>query len=465
MVTSSQQPAASSQRSTAGGAEQPSLLKTRNIGIVAHIDAGKTTTTERILFYTGRVHKIGEVHDGTTVMDWMEQERERGITITAAATTCFWNNHRFNIIDTPGHVDFTAEVERSLKVLDGAVVVFCAVGGVEPQSETVWRQADKYKVPRLAFINKLDRVGSNFDEVTKQIRERLGAHAHPIVYPIGKEDRFDGLLDLVNMRALRWLDGSLQPDVSEIPAELKEQADTLRHSLIEAVGEVDESILEKYVNEQPISNDELRAAIRRSTIHQDDESQKRPRFVPVLGGSSFKNKGVQPVLDAVCDYLPSPLELRPMIGHDPRTGDEKLREAKNDAPFAALAFKIAKDPFVGKLTFIRVYSGIMTSGSYAYNATKNEQERIGKLLRMHANKQEIVDVVHAGDIAAAVGLKKTTTGDTICDPKDPVVFERISFPEPVISMAIEPKTKADQEKLGMSLARFQEEDPTFRVRT
>jgi len=446
---------ATSQTMQTSEVQQPTLAQTRNIGIVAHIDAGKTTTTERILYFTGRVHKMGEVHEGTTVMDWMEQERERGITITAACTTCFWHQHRINIIDTPGHVDFTAEVERSLKVLDGAVVVFCGVGGVEPQSETVWRQADRYKVPRLAFVNKLDRVGSGFFEVFKQIRERLGAHAHPLMIPIGTEEHFEGMIDLVHLRALRYPEDALEPVEEDVPVALKETAERWRHTLIEAVGEVDEAIMERYVHDQPVSPQVLQEAIRRATITHS--------FVPVLGGSSYKNKGVQPLLDAVCWYLPSPLELPPATGHDPKTHELRSRPPTNDAPFAALAFKVASDPFVGKLTYIRVYSGMMTSGSYVYNATKHEQERIGKLVRMHSNKQEIVEEVHAGDIAAAVGLKKTITGDTLCDPKAPIVFERIEFPEPVISMAIEPKTKADQDKLAMALAKFQMEDPTFRV--
>jgi elongation factor G len=446
---------------------QVALGKTRNIGIMAHIDAGKTTTTERILFYTGITYKIGEVHEGTAVMDWMEQEQERGITITSAATTCFWREHRINIIDTPGHVDFTAEVERSLRVLDGAVAVFDAVAGVEPQSETVWRQADKYRVPRICFVNKMDRIGADFKRTLDQIGTKLQGNAVAIQLPIGSEDRFTGAVDLVGMKAITYKDETMGADyiVADIPADMAEEAAQYREQLIEKVSEKDDAILEKYLHGQEITEDEIKAALRKATT-ESVRADKAP-FVPVLCGSAFKNKGVQPLLDAVVDYLPSPLDVPPIVGIDPNNpeGDPIERLAADDAPFSALAFKIMTDPFVGQLTFIRVYSGVMTSGSSVYNATKQKTERIGRLLKMHANKREEIKEVYAGDIAAAVGLRSVTTGDTICDEKKPVVLESMDFPEPVISLAIEPKTKADQEKLGMGLAKLMAEDPTFRVKT
>jgi elongation factor G len=434
---------------------------------MAHIDAGKTTTTERILFYTGITYKIGEVHDGTAVMDWMEQEQERGITITSAATTCFWRDHRINIIDTPGHVDFTAEVERSLRVLDGAVAVFDAVAGVEPQSETVWRQADKYRVPRICFVNKMDRIGADFKRTLEQITTKLGSNPVAIQLPIGSEDKFAGVIDLVKMKAIRYKDETLGADylVEEIPAEYQEEAQYYREQLIEKVSEASDELLEKYLHGQPISEDEIKAVIRKRTI--ESVRKDAAPFVPVICGSAFKNKGVQPLLDAVVDYLPSPLEIPAISGLDPRKAEETLveRPAKDDAPFAALVFKIMTDPFVGQLAFIRVYSGVLESGSSAYNSTKQRSERIGRLLKMHANKREEIKEVYAGDIAAVVGLKNVTTGGTICDEKEPVVLESMDFPEPVISLAIEPKTKADQEKLGVGLQKLMAEDPTFRVRT
>jgi elongation factor G len=446
---------------------QVSLNRCRNIGIMAHIDAGKTTTTERILFYTGITYKIGEVHDGTAVMDWMEQEQERGITITSAATTCFWRDHRINIIDTPGHVDFTAEVERSLRVLDGAVAVFDAVAGVEPQSETVWRQADKYRVPRICFVNKMDRIGADFKRTLEQITTKLGSNPVAIQLPIGSEDKFAGVIDLVKMKAIRYKDETLGADylVQEIPAEYQEEAQHYREQLIEKVSEASDELLEKYLHGQPISEDEIKAVIRKRTI--ESVRKDAAPFVPVICGSAFKNKGVQPLLDAVVDYLPSPLEIPAISGLDPRKAEETLveRPAKDDAPFAALVFKIMTDPFVGQLAFIRVYSGVLESGSSAYNSTKQRSERIGRLLKMHANKREEIKEVYAGDIAAVVGLKNVTTGGTICDEKEPVVLESMDFPEPVISLAIEPKTKADQEKLGVGLQKLMAEDPTFRVRT
>jgi elongation factor G len=444
-----------------------SLDRCRNIGIMAHIDAGKTTTTERILFYTGITYKIGEVHEGTAVMDWMEQEQERGITITSAATTCSWRDHRINIIDTPGHVDFTAEVERSLRVLDGAVAVFDSVAGVEPQSETVWRQADKYRVPRICFVNKMDRIGANFERTFEQIKSKLQGNPVAVQFPIGTEDKFVGIVDVVKMKAIRWNDETLGADyvVDEIPADLKDQAHHYREQLIEKVSEVDDQILEKYLHGQEIPEDRIKAALRRRTI----ESVRKDggAFVPVVCGSAFKNKGVQPLLDAVVDYLPSPLEIPAMVGIDPNgaEGATTERPAKDDAPLAALAFKIMTDPFVGQLTFIRVYSGVMTSGMAVYNATKQKSERIGRLLKMHANKREEIKEVYAGDIAASVGLKSVSTGDTVCDEKKPVILEAMDFPEPVISLAIEPKTKADQEKLGLGLGKLMAEDPTFRVKT
>ena len=434
------------------------LEKIRNIGIMAHIDAGKTTTTERILFYTGRVHKLGETHDGSATMDWMVQEQERGITITSAATTCQWKGHSINIIDTPGHVDFTVEVERSLRVLDGAIAVFCSVGGVEPQSETVWRQADKYGVPRIAYINKMDRVGADFFRGVSMISERLASNPVPIQIPIGSEDKFKGIVDLVSMKAIVYTDDlGTTSDIGDIPEELIPLAEEYREKLLEAVAEVDDNLMEKYLNGEEISEQEIKKAIRQGTIGL--------KFIPVLCGSSFKNKGVQPLLDAVVDFLPSPLDVPAIIGTNPETGEEEIRKSDESAPFAALAFKIMADPYVGKLTFFRVYSGTLTSGSYIYNAVKGKKERIGRILRMHANHREEVEEVHAGDIAAAVGIKDVSTGDTLCDEKNKIVLEAIQFPEPVIDIAIEPKTKADQEKLGSALAKLAEEDPTFKMHT
>jgi elongation factor G len=446
---------------------QSPLSRTRNIGIMAHIDAGKTTTTERILFYTGITYKIGEVHEGTAVMDWMEQEQERGITITSAATTCFWRDHRINIIDTPGHVDFTAEVERSLRVLDGAVAVFDAVAGVEPQSETVWRQADKYRVPRICFVNKMDRIGADFTRTLEQIGTKLGGNAVAIQLPIGSEDKFIGLVDLVKMKAIVYTDETMGADynVAEIPADMMADAQHYREQLIEKVSEADDKLLEKYLHGQEITEEEIKAALRKRAIQS--VRHEKAVFVPVICGSAFKNKGVQPMLDAVVDYLPSPLDVPPIIGLDPTKAEPTQieRPASDDAPFSALAFKIMTDPFVGQLCFIRVYSGVMSSGSSIYNATKQKTERAGRLLKMHANKREEIKEVYAGDIAACVGLRSVTTGDTICDEKHPVVLESMDFPEPVISLAIEPKTKADQEKLGMGLGKLMAEDPTFRVKT
>ncbi len=434
------------------------LTHLRNIGIMAHIDAGKTTVTERILYYTGKTHRIGEVHDGTAVMDWMEQERERGITITSAATTCFWRNCQINIIDTPGHVDFTVEVERSLRVLDGGVVVFCAVGGVEPQSETVWRQADRYKVPRLAFVNKMDRVGADFYNVVSMMESRLGATPCPLQIPYGAEGNFKGIIDLVEMKAVVWEDETLGAKFhdEEIPEELMDEAQQWRERMLEAVSEVDDSLMEKYLEGEEITPDELIPAIRKGTIEM--------AFTPVLCGSAFKNKGVQPLLDAVVNYLPSPVDIEAVEGTNPDTGEIEKREASEDAPFAALAFKVMVDPYVGQLVFFRVYSGVMTSGSTVYNSVRMKRERIGRLLQMHANKRNEVTEVRAGDIAAAVGLKLTLTGDTLCDPDHPIVLESMEFPEPVISVAIEPKTKADQEKLGGALSRLSQEDPSFKVK-
>ncbi len=433
------------------------LEKTRNIGIMAHIDAGKTTTTERILYYTGVTYKIGEVHEGTAVMDWMVQEQERGITITSAATTCFWKDHRINIIDTPGHVDFTIEVERSLRVLDGAVAVFDAVAGVEPQSETVWRQANKYGVPRIAFMNKMDRVGADFFMSVKTMVDRLGANPVPIQIPIGAEDKFRGPIDLVRGKAIYFDDETLGAKYveDEIPQELLPVAREYREKMLEALADVDENIMEKFLGGEEITVEEIKRAIRKGTIEM--------RITPVLCGSAFKNKGVQMLLDAIVDYLPSPLDIPPVKGVNPIDGSEIERKASPDEPFAALAFKIMTDPYVGQLTFIRVYSGVLSAGSYVYNSTKDSKERIGRLLRMHANKREEIKEVAAGDIAAAVGLKNTLTGDTLCDEKAPIVLEAIEFPEPVISVAIEPKTKADQEKLSQSLAKLAQEDPSFRV--
>lgn len=434
------------------------LEKTRNIGIMAHIDAGKTTTTERILFYTGKVHKLGEVHEGTATMDWMEQEQERGITITSAATTCEWKGHRINIIDTPGHVDFTVEVERSLRVLDGAIAVFCAKGGVEPQSETVWRQADKYRVPRIAYVNKMDIMGANFFNVIEMMKERLGANPVAIQVPIGKEDTFRGIVDLLTMKAIIYVDdlGKVSQE-TEIPDDTKDIAEEYRIKLLEAVAETDEDIMMKYLEGEEITVEELKKAIRKATINM--------QMTPVLCGSSYRNKGVQPLLDAVVDYLPSPVDIAAVKGFSPDTGEEIERKTSEDEPFCALAFKIMSDPYVGKLTFLRVYSGVLHAGSYVYNSTKNKKERVGRLLHMHANHREDVDAVYAGDICAAIGLSNTTTGDTLCDENHPIVLESMEFPEPVIQVAIEPKTKADQEKMGIALQRLSEEDPTFKVST
>jgi len=435
------------------------LDKYRNIGIMAHIDAGKTTTTERILYYTGVSHKIGEVHEGTATMDWMEQEQERGITITSAATTCSWRDYNINIIDTPGHVDFTIEVERSLRVLDGAVAVFCSVGGVEPQSETVWRQADKYGVPRLAFINKMDRVGADFFRGIQMIKDRLKANPLPIQIPVGKEENFKGIVDLVRMKAIIWNDESLgaKYDEIEIPAELLDEANEYREKMIEEISSHDDALMEKYLSGEVLSETEIMSAIRSGTI--------AIKFCPVICGSSFKNKGVQNLLDAVVDYMPSPLDIPAIKGVDVDSGAEIERTASDAEPFSALGFKIMTDPFVGQLTFFRVYSGVVAAGSYVYNSTKGKKERIGRILKMHANKREEVKEVYAGDIAAAVGLKYTTTGDTLCDEEKQVILESIEFPEPVISIAIEPKTKAEQEKLGFGLQKLASEDPSFRVKT
>ena len=434
------------------------LQDIRNIGIMAHIDAGKTTTTERILYYTGKTHKLGEVHEGTTVMDWMPQEQERGITITSAATTCFWQNHRINIIDTPGHVDFTIEVERSLRVLDGAVAVFSAVEGVEPQSETVWRQANKYHVPRIAFVNKMDRTGADFFEVVKEIQERLIAHPVCLQIPIGSEDTFKGLVDLVEMTALVWQSDDLGAsfEVQAIPDDLQPQAQEYRDKLVEAAAECDEQLTDKYINGEEVGAEELRRAIRKGCLSM--------QLIPVTCGASFKNKGVQPMLDAIVNFLPSPLDKPPVEGKDPENLDEVLtRKASLDEPFSALAFKIMNDSFVGQLTYFRVYSGRVESGTMVYNAAKGKKERLGRLLQMHANKREDVTTACAGEIVAAVGLRFTTTGDTLCNEAKPILLEKMEFPEPVISIAIEPKTKADQEKLANALARLAMEDPSFRV--
>ena len=435
------------------------LEKTRNIGIMAHIDAGKTTTTERILYYTGINYKIGEVHEGTATMDWMVQEQERGITITSAATTCLWRDHRVNIIDTPGHVDFTIEVERSLRVLDGTVAVFCSVGGVEPQTETVWRQADKYGVPRIAFVNKMDRLGADFFRVVKMIEDRLGARPVALQLPIGSEEKFAGIIDLVQMKAVIWEDDSLGAKfrVEAIPESMIAEAHQYHDKLLEAVADCDEAIMEKYLEGKEIGESDLRRAIRNAAL--------AIKIVPVLCGSAFRNKGVQPLLDAVVDYLPSPLDIPPVKGINPNSQAVEERPAKDDAPFSALAFKIMTDPFVGTLSFFRVYSGSLSSGAAIYNSTKSKRERIGRLLKMHANKREEIKEVYAGDIAAAVGLKTATTGDTLCDESHPIVLESIDFPDPVISIAIEPKSKADQERLGLSLQKLATEDPSFRVRT
>ncbi len=435
---------------------------------MAHIDAGKTTTTERVLFYTGITYKIGEVHEGTAVMDWMEQEQERGITITSAATTCFWRDHRINIIDTPGHVDFTVEVERSLRVLDGAVAVFDAVSGVEPQSETVWRQADKYRVPRICFINKMDRIGADFKETFSQFTSKLQGNPVAIQLPIGAEDKFKGVIDLVRMKALVYKDETMGADyeVQDIPADMLAEAKEYREKLVEKVSEADDKLLEKYLGGEELTEAEIKAAIRKRCI--ESVRKEESPFVPVVCGTAFKNKGVQPMLDAVVDYLPSPLDIPSVKGIDPNTAEAAEpveRKADDKDAFSALAFKIMTDPFVGQLTFFRVYSGTLTSGSSVINSTKGKTERIGRLLKMHANKREEIKEVNAGDIAAAVGLKSTTTGDTLCDEKQPIILERMVFPEPVISLAIEPKTKADQEKLGQGMAKLMAEDPTFRVNT
>jgi elongation factor G len=434
------------------------LARTRNIGIIAHIDAGKTTTTERILYYTGKTYKIGEVHEGTAVMDWMEQERERGITITAAATTAEWNDHKINIIDTPGHVDFTVEVERSLRVLDGGVVVFDGVAGVEPQSETVWRQADRYNVPRICFVNKLDRTGADFWRTVDMIRDRLGAHPVPLQLPLGREASFHGVIDLIKNVAYEFgPDADTPPQEVPIPADEAETAAQHREVLVERIVEQDEALMERYLAEDQISAEELVAALRQATI--------AGQLVPVLCGSALRNKGVQLLLDAIVDYLPSPLDVPPVAGVDPRTEEPVLRNPSPGEPAAALAFKIVADPHVGKLAYVRVYSGVIEKGSYVLNSTKDERERVGRLLQMHANKREEIDRVEAGDIAAIIGLKSTVTGDTLCAPDKPLILESIKFPEPVIHVAIEPKSKADQDKLGIALQRLGEEDPTFKVRT
>ena len=435
-----------------------SLALTRNIGIMAHIDAGKTTTTERILFYTGRTHKIGETHEGTATMDWMQQEQERGITITSAATTAFWKGHRINIIDTPGHVDFTVEVERSLRVLDGSVTVFCAKGGVEPQSETVWRQADNYRVPRMAYVNKMDITGADFYNVVSMMKDRLKCNAVPIQLPIGAEDTFTGIIDLVTMKAEIYKDDlGKEFDVTDIPADMKDKADEYHAALVEAAAETDEELMMKYLDGEELTVEEIKGAIRKATIDNT--------MVPVTCGTSYRNKGVQMLLDAIIDYMPAPTDVPHIKGVDPRTEEEVERPSSDDAPFAALAFKIATDPFVGKLCFFRVYSGTVNAGTSVYNSTKDNNERIGRILQMHANHRQDIETCYAGDIAAAVGLKATTTGDTLCDAKNPVILETMVFPEPVISLAIEPKTKAGQEKMGIALAKLAEEDPTFRTYT
>ncbi len=435
-----------------------SLEKTRNIGIMAHIDAGKTTTTERILFYTGVNHKIGEVHDGAATMDWMDQEQERGITITSAATTCYWKGHRINIIDTPGHVDFTVEVERSLRVLDGAIAVLTARGGVEPQTETVWRQAEKYGVPRMAYVNKMDSTGADFFNVMQMMQERLNANPVAIQLPIGVEDTFRGVVDLVKMDAIIYEDdlGKVSDEVA-IPDDLKEQAEEYHDKLLEALAETDDGLMEKYLGGEELTEDEIRAALRKATI--------ACQICPVTCGSSFKNKGVQPMLDAVVAYMPAPTDIPDIKGVNPETGEEESRPSSDDAPFAALAFKIMADPFVGKLAFFRVYSGTLDAGSYVFNSTKNRKGRLGRILQMHANHRAEITKVYSGDIAAAVGLKDTTTGDTLCDEDHPIILESMVFPDPVISVAVEPKTKDDQEKMGIALQRLAEEDPTFRVHT
>ncbi|GAA9754116.1 elongation factor G [Helicobacter pylori] len=440
-------------------ARKTPLNRIRNIGIAAHIDAGKTTTSERILFYTGVSHKIGEVHDGAATMDWMEQEKERGITITSAATTCFWKDHQINLIDTPGHVDFTIEVERSMRVLDGAVSVYCSVGGVQPQSETVWRNANKYGVPRIVFVNKMDRIGANFYNVENQIKLRLKANPVPINIPIGAEDTFIGVIDLVQMKAIVWNNETMgaKYDVEEIPSDLLEKAKQYREKLVEAVAEQDEALMEKYLGGEELSIEEIKKGIKTGCLNMS--------LVPMLCGSSFKNKGVQTLLDAVIDYLPAPTEVVDIKGIDPKTEEEVFVKSSDDGEFAGLAFKIMTDPFVGQLTFVRVYRGKLESGSYVYNSTKDKKERVGRLLKMHSNKREDIKEVYAGEICAFVGLKDTLTGDTLCDEKNAVVLERMEFPEPVIHIAVEPKTKADQEKMGVALGKLAEEDPSFRVMT
>ena len=447
--------------------EKYPIEKIRNIGFIAHIDAGKTTTTERVLYYTGLTHKIGSIDEGTTVMDWMAQERERGITITSAATTCFWKptyrqddswTCRINIIDTPGHIDFTAEVQRSLRILDGAVVIFDGVAGVEPQSETVWHQADKYNVPRMCFINKMDRMGASFERSLESIKERLTPHAVPINIPIGAEDKFEGVIDLIQMKAVYFEGDSGEKVVmKEIPSALQEEARKWREQLLEKVAEQDEKLLERYLENQEIQEEEIRKVLREATI--------KGNIVPVLCGASFRNKGVQPLLDAIVEYLPSPQDLPPVQGIHPKTGETVVRKPDVNEPFSALVFKVAVDPYVGTLTYFRVYSGSFKKGSYIYNATKNIQERVGRLIRMHANHREEIEEIKAGDIAATVGLKDTSTGDTLCDPNNPIILEKITFPEPVISMKIEPETKADQEKMSLVLKKLSEEDPTFKVKT
>ena len=440
----------------------------RNMGIMAHIDAGKTTTTERILFYTGISHKIGEVHDGAAVMDWMEQEQERGITITSAATTCFWqgmdgkrSRYRINIIDTPGHVDFTIEVERSLRVLDGACAVFCAVGGVEPQSETVWRQADKYKVPRIAFVNKMDRSGASFSSVVEQMRSRLGANPLPVQLPIGAEDKFEGVIDLVGMRSIRWEEENMGVNFSmgDIPDDMKEECEALHSELQESAAEANDELMEHYLEEGSLSEEQIKSGLRLRTIGSE--------ITPVFCGSAFKNKGVQALLDGVVDYLPSPLDVPPVNGSEPGNGESEavVRESSDDSPFSSLAFKIATDPFVGNLCFFRVYSGVVKSGDAVYNSTRQKKERLGRIVQMHANSREEISEVRAGDIAAAIGLKDVTTGDTLCTPKEPVVLERMEFPDPVMSIAVEPRSKEDQEKMGIALSRLAQEDPSFKVAT
>ena len=439
-------------------AREYSLEKTRNIGIMAHIDAGKTTTTERILFYTGVNHKIGEVHDGAATMDWMVQEQERGITITSAATTCHWKDHRINIIDTPGHVDFTVEVERSLRVLDGAVTVLTARGGVEPQTETVWRQAEKYNVPRMAYVNKMDITGADFYNVVKMMHERLQANAVPIQLPIGAEDTFKGIIDLIKMEAIVYEDdlGKVEDEVA-IPDDMKDQAEEYREKLLEACSEQDDEFMEKYLGGEEITEDDIKKVIRKATV--------TCQMVPVTCGTSYRNKGVQPLLDAIVDFMPAPTDIPPIAGVDPETGEEDHRPSSDEEPFAALAFKIMTDPFVGKLAFFRVYSGTLDAGSYVYNSTKGKKERIGRILQMHANHRKEIEKVYSGDIAAAVGLKDTTTGDTLCDEEHPIILESMEFPDPVISVAVEPATKNDQQKMGVALQKLAEEDPTFRVRT